>query len=123
MPPAIGYGIVPALTVDDAVRLGRPPSVRVILIDGPIGLQHGIDDPPCLIHIIGPRKSKGISFHRIPKQQFIRLQLCGVGSWETRSSTCSVAMGSRDLWALKAILDGSQPRRPSPAPPRPSKDQ
>jgi hypothetical protein len=35
MPPAIGYGIVPALTVDDAVRLGRPPSVRVILIDGP----------------------------------------------------------------------------------------
>src|SRR5262245_34138385 len=67
-------GVVPSTRRHDArVEIGRTPRAFLVFTDRRSRLEHGVDDPPCLFHVVLPGKERGIAGHGVTEHSFVRI--------------------------------------------------
>src|SRR5437667_674955 len=74
---AIQERVAPASRRSDSLGVSRSPGIRFVFVYGRAGLQHWIDNPPGLLHIIFPGEERGVSRHCVSKDSFVSVHLPG----------------------------------------------
>ena len=75
--------ILPPTRRRNLADLTGAPRIRIVFVNRSSRLQHRIDDPPRLFHIILTSELRGVSSHGVAQQPFVSLHLTRL-----RSTTC-----------------------------------
>src|SRR5271157_618673 len=69
--------ILPATCGRDLSNLARSPGIRIVFVNRRDRLQHGINDPPRLFHVVLASELRGVSRHGVSQQPLISFHLPG----------------------------------------------